>query len=71
MFVKNMKRSNGMIFSYILLGVLFLVTWLIHKPLDIHSIKKGWVQQIHIILETAFTAQVLIVLNALFRSTLE
>lgn len=56
-----------MTFSYILLGVLFVVTWLIHKPFNIHAVKKDWVQQIHIVLETAFTAQLLIVLNALFR----
>ena len=52
--------------SIIIFCVLFVVTFLIHKPFNVHENKKRWVQEIHRYLEITFVMQGLIILNLLF-----
>jgi len=52
--------------SIIIFAVLFIATFLIHKPFNVHESNKRWVQEIHRYLEIAFVMQGLIILNLLF-----
>ena len=55
-----------MIASLIIFAIIFVVTFLIHKPFNIHAVEKCWVQEIHHYLEIACVVQGLIILNLLF-----
>jgi len=52
--------------SMIIFAIIFVVTFLIHKPFNIHAVEKRWVQEIHHYLEIACVVQGLIILNLLF-----
>lgn len=52
--------------SCILFGILFVLTFLMHKPFHIHTAQKRWIQEIHHYCEFALVMQGLIVLNLLF-----
>ena len=50
-------------YQLILLTVLFVVTFLLHKPFNVHQKDKKWLQRLHYALETMFTVQAMIILN--------
>ena len=50
-------------YQLILLAVLFIVTFLLHKPFNVHQTDKKWLQRLHYVLETMFTVQAMIILN--------
>lgn len=50
-----------------LLFFLFIVTFLVHKPFNIHNAKQVWIIRLHHILEQSVWVQFLIVVNRLFR----
>lgn len=52
--------------SVIIFIVLFVITFLMHKPFNIHTVDKRWVQEIHHYSEFALVMQGLIILNMLF-----
>ena len=52
--------------SVYLFFILFTVTFLMHKPLNIHNAKKTWIIRLHYILEGAVLVQFLIIINRLF-----
>lgn len=52
--------------SIIIFVVLFVITFLMHKPFNIHASQKRWIQEIHRYFEIAFVMQGLIILNMLF-----
>lgn len=49
--------------SIIIFAIIFVATFLIHKPFTVHSVEKRWVQEIHHYLEIACVVQGLIILN--------
>lgn len=46
---------------------LFIVTFLIHKPFNVHSARQLWLIRLHYGLERAVWMQLLIVINHLFK----
>lgn len=55
-----------MIAAVVIFSVLFIITFLMHKPFNIHAVQKRWVQEIHHYSEIALVMQGLIILNMLF-----
>ncbi len=47
-------------YSIVSLCILFVITFLIHKPFDIHKYKNKLIQFIHYSLEVLFTIQLVI-----------
>ena len=54
-------------YQLILLAILFVATFLLHKPFNVHKTDKKWLQRLHYVLETMFTVQLMIVLNELIK----
>lgn len=54
-------------YQLMLLAVLFVATFLLHKPLDVHQTKKEWLKRFHYVLEMIFTIQFMIILNELIK----
>ncbi|MBR1825219.1 MAG: hypothetical protein IJ770_01370 [Alphaproteobacteria bacterium] len=54
-------------YQLILLAVLFVVIFLLHKPFNVHQTDKKWLQRLHHVLETMFTVQAMIILNELIK----
>jgi hypothetical protein len=52
--------------SMIIFAIIFVATFLIHKPFNVHAVEKRWVQEIHHYLEITCVVQGLIILNLLF-----
>lgn len=50
-------------YQLILLAVLFVIIFLLHKPFNVHQTDKKWLQRLHYVLETMFTVQAMIILN--------
>ncbi|MBO7098039.1 MAG: hypothetical protein J6W11_05330 [Alphaproteobacteria bacterium] len=40
-----------------------MITFLLHKPFNVHQTDKKWLQRLHYVLETMFTVQAMIILN--------
>ena len=54
-------------YQLILLAILFVATFLLHKPFNVHQTDKKWLQRLHYVLETMFFVQLMIVLNELIK----
>ena len=54
-------------YQLILLAILFVVTFLLHKPFNVHQTDKKCQQWLHNVLETMFTVQLKIVLKELIK----
>jgi hypothetical protein len=52
-----------MIYAIILFVVLFIATFIIHKPLNAHATENKWVKRAHFWLETAVVIQGMIIIN--------
>ena len=50
-------------YSIILFVILFMVTFLMHKPFDVHASQNEFLQRIHYLMEDLFTIQLMILLN--------
>ena len=54
-----------MIYSIVLFVVLFVATFIIHKPLNVHKTQKVWLQKTHFWLEHLVVIQAAIIVNEL------
>ncbi|MBR1777889.1 MAG: hypothetical protein IJ752_04815 [Alphaproteobacteria bacterium] len=52
-----------MTYQLILWAAVFVITFLMHKPFNVHASQKKRVWRIHYILETFFTVQTVILIN--------
>ncbi|WP_424245380.1 hypothetical protein Dip510_000350 [Elusimicrobium posterum] len=54
-------------YSITLFIILFIATWIMHKPFNIHDTKKKWVNNLHLIFENLIIIQGMILINECFK----
>jgi hypothetical protein len=52
-----------MTYSFVLFVTLFVITAIVHKPLNAHETKKKWLRVTHYWLEHSVVIQLLIIIN--------